>query len=121
MRTVCLICWLPAALAATSCDRAADVSPRVRIDTLSSGRVLVSNPDRAAFPTMRVARLIEDLRIGGAVGEHRDAPDVFGSIMALATDDAGRIYVADHQSSDIRVFDATGSPVGRRRRRDRSR
>lgn len=69
MRAVCLTCWLPAALAVTSCDRATDVSARVRADTLSSGRVLVSNPDRAAFSDNAVVRPIEDLRIGRAVGE----------------------------------------------------
>lgn len=113
LRAVCLTCWTSAALAATSCDRATDMSDRIRVDTLSSGRVLVSNPDRAAVSDNAVARLIEDLRIGHAAGERSDAPDVFGSIIALAADDAGRIYVADHQSNDIRVFDATGSSVGR--------
>lgn len=98
-------------LAATSCDHAGDVS--IRVDTLSGGRVLVSNLDRAAVSDSATIRLLEDLRIGRAVDGQRDSPDVFGSIVALAIDDAGRIYVADYQSSDIRVFDATGSPIRR--------
>lgn len=100
-----------AILAATSCDHAGDVS--IRVDTLSGGRVLVSNLDRAAVSDSATIRLLEDLRIGRAVDGQRDSPDVFGSIVALAIDDAGRIYVADYQSSDIRVFDATGSPIRR--------
>ena len=106
-----LLSWLFAILAATSCDHAGDVS--IRVDTLSGGRVLVSNLDRAAVSDSATTRLLEDLRIGCAVDERRDAPDVFGLIVALAIDDASRIYVADYQSSDVRVFGATGSPVRR--------
>lgn len=107
-----LISWLLAILTATSCDRAADMS--IRVDTLGGGRVLVSNPDWVTAPDNPVTQLVEDLRIGRAVGEGRDdSLDVFGLIIALAVDDAGRIYVADHQASDIRVFDATGNPIGR--------
>ena len=102
-----LLSCLLMALVATSCDHSNDMT--VRVDTLSSGRVVVSNPDFAS----PAARLIEELRIGRAVGDDPDAPDLFGSIIAVATDDAGRIYVADDQASDIRVFDQAGNFVRR--------
>lgn len=85
----------------------------VRVDTLSSGRIMVSNPDLAAAPDLPAVQLVEELRIGRALGDDPDAPDLFGSIAAVATDDADNIYVADHQSSDIRVFDRAGNFVRR--------
>ncbi len=91
----------------------------VRVDTLSSGRVMVSNPDLAAAPDSPAVRLIEELRIGRVFADDPDAPDLFGSIIAVATDDAGKIYVADDQSSDIRVFDASGNFVRRFGRKGR--
>ena len=91
----------------------------VRVDTLSSGRVVVSNPDLAAASDSPAVRLIEELRIGRVFADDPDAPDLFGSIIAVATDDAGKIYVADAQSSDIRVFDASGNFVRRFGRKGR--
>ena len=111
-----LPCFL-VALVVTSCDYSNDMP--VRVDTLSSGRVVVSNPDLVAVSDSSVARLIEDLRIGRAFGDNPEASDFFGSIIAVTTDDADNIYVADHQSSDIRVFDSVGYFVRRIGRKGR--
>lgn len=46
-----------------------------------------------------------DLRIGQLEGE---PPYLFGEIADLALDTAGRIYVADRQASEIRVFARSG-------------
>lgn len=47
-----------------------------------------------------------DLTIGVVEGQ---GPDVFGAVSGLAVDTAGRIYVADAQAHEVRVFDANGS------------
>lgn len=47
-----------------------------------------------------------DLRIGQMEGE---APYLFGRLTDVALDTAGRIYVADMQTHDVRIFDASGS------------
>ena len=113
-----LLSCLLAALVAASCDYSND-DMTMHVDTLSNGRVVVSNPDLAAASDSPVARLTEDLRIGQAFGDSPDAPDLFGQPIAVATDDANNIYVADHQSSDIRVFDSAGNFVRRIGRRGR--
>jgi hypothetical protein len=46
-----------------------------------------------------------DVRIGSMEG---DGADVFGSVAGLAADAAGRIFVADGQSHEVRVFDSAG-------------
>jgi len=51
-----------------------------------------------------------DLTIGG---EDADDDATFGSISGLASDAAGRIYVADRQDHQIRVFSSTGTLVTR--------
>lgn len=52
--------------------------------------------------------LREELRIGSADSGGTDA---FGQVVALHTDDAGRIYVADGMSREIRVFTPAGRPL----------
>lgn len=113
-----LLSCLLVALVAASCDYSND-DMTMRVDTLSNGRVVVSNPDLAAASDSPVARLTEDLRIGQAFGDSPDAPDLFGQPIAVATDDVDNIYVADHQSSDVRVFDSAGNFVRRIGRRGR--
>ena len=51
-----------------------------------------------------------DLTIGGEVA---DDDATFGSVSGLASDAAGRIYVADRQDHQIRVFSPTGTLVTR--------
>lgn len=78
------------------------------VDTLASGRVVVSNPDPARSGAADAFRLVEDLRIGAAVGAATEAPYVFGAIVSLAVDELDNIYVADSQWLEIRVFGPGG-------------
>ena len=78
--------------------------PRVRVDTLEGGRIVVSNPDLPLAGPEEAPTLVEVLRIGSL----DDTCDAFGNVMALAVDEDGRIYVADSQAKDIRVFSPEG-------------
>ena len=78
------------------------------VDTLANGRVVVSNPDPARSGTADAFRLVEDLRIGAAVGAGTHDPFVFGAIVSLAVDERGNIFVADSQWREIRVFGPEG-------------
>lgn len=80
---------------------------RVRVDTLEGGRIVVSNPDSPQAGPEGVPTLVEVLRIGSL----DDTCDAFGRVMSLAVDGDGRIYVADSQASDIRVFSPEGECV----------
>lgn len=51
-----------------------------------------------------------DLRIGGS---DADAPDAFADIRGLAVDSAGRIYVLEAESHEVRVFDRAGGFITR--------
>lgn len=78
------------------------------VDTLANGAVLVSSPEQGVWDESSAWRLEEELRIGSAEVE---GPELFGNIAALAVDELGRIYVADRQASEIRVFDSDGAHV----------
>ena len=80
---------------------------RVRVDTLEGGRIVVSNPDSPRNGPQGVPTLVEVLRIGSL----DDTCEAFGKVMSLAVDGDGRIYVADSQASDIRVFSPQGECV----------
>ena len=89
-----------------ACDGSAPrTDDLARVDTLASGRVLVSNADRGIHGTDGL-RLVEELRIGSVGG---DGPDVFGDIVSLAVDRNGVVYVADRGAEEVLVFDRTGS------------
>ncbi|MYA63461.1 MAG: hypothetical protein F4139_15385 [Gemmatimonadetes bacterium] len=77
---------------------------RVRVDTLEGGRIVVSNPDSPLAGPQGAPTLVEVLRIGSL----DDTCDAFGDVMSLAVDGDGRIYVADRQASEIRVFSPQG-------------
>ncbi len=66
--------------------------------------VVVARPDGPAPPGQPVPTLVEELRIGSVDG----GCDAFGQVFSLTTDDQGRIYVADFQASEIRVFSPEG-------------
>ncbi len=76
----------------------------VQVDTLPGGRIVISNPDPLAVAPGRVPSLEEELRIGSL----DDPCSAFGDAFSLTVDNAGRIYVADAQADDIRVFSAEG-------------
>ena len=84
-----------------SCDPSSAAGAQV--STLGDGRTLVSSPDEplaGRAPPM----LVEEMRIGSM-----DGPcDAFGGAFSIAIDDAGRIYVADQMSSEVKVFSPAG-------------
>lgn len=59
--------------------------------------------ERGAWGPARGWRLVEVARIGSEAG-----PDEFGSVVDVALDAAGRVWVADGQKQQIRVFDENG-------------
>lgn len=84
------------------------------IDTLSSGQVVMRNPESPLWRSGEEWRITEELRIGGVEGA---GPEIFGRIASLEMDQAGRIWALEHQAQELRVFDAFGQhvrTVGRR-------
>ncbi len=78
------------------------------MDTLASGRILVSNPATGMWDEATAWRVVEELRIGTLddVG-----PDMFGSIDDLEVDAWGRFWVFEGQAQELRVFDRDGAHV----------
>ncbi len=108
--TVCTSAFVAVALLAVATVRADAqelADQRMRVDTLEGGRIVVSNPDSPQAGPEGVPTLVEVLRIGSL----DDTCDAFGRIMSLAVDGDGRIYVADSQASDIRLFSPEGECV----------
>lgn len=77
-------------------------------DTLDDGTVVVHNPEQGIWTEEQVWRIEEELRIGAATGQ---GPEVFARINALAVDSLGRIWVADGQAGELRVFGREGRHV----------
>jgi hypothetical protein len=74
------------------------------VGTLASGTVVVHNSTHGSWDSASAWRVVEDLRIGPA----EDGPAAFSVVTALAVDRSGRIYVADRQAADVRVFGPDG-------------
>ncbi len=64
--------------------------------------------DGGSWAEGREWRLVEEARIGSAEAEGAAA---FGSIVGLAIDGLDRVWVADGQNQELRVFDARGAHV----------
>lgn len=73
------------------------------MDTLDTGRVVVGNP---VPPDVANLSLVEELRLGVALGEESD---VFGDVGSLATRDDGTILVADFITREISEFSSDGA------------
>ena len=75
------------------------------VDTVGGRPVVTSS-----FPQLGADagewRLVEELRLGNVVG---DGPEGFGNVHDLAVDPAGRIYVLDVGSKEVRVFGRDGT------------
>lgn len=78
------------------------------MDTLPTGRVVVTNPAAGIWDSTSRWRVVEEVRIGAEEG---DGPEVFGRLGAMATDPAGRIWVMESKEQVLKVFDATGAFV----------
>lgn len=105
------------ALAATACGKV-DLSRAVvaRVDTTTTGVVVVENTGVPTWTDGSAWRLSESLRLGSAspVGSKAEQ---FGSVVSVESDSQGRIYVLDWQSQNVRVFLHDGTflrTVGRR-------
>lgn len=88
---------------------AADAPPDIvlTVDTLPDGAVRVRNPMAGLWGGGN-ARFVEETRIGSVEGGE---PYALGSVYDATLDPAGRIYVAERQASEVRVFDADGRHV----------
>jgi len=100
-----------AALSLAACGGGEPAGPAVwagTIDTLASGRIVVTNPPRPQWGGGEGWTVTEDLRIGALedVG-----PFQFGQVRAVEVDDLDRIWVLEAQSREIRVFGPDGSHV----------
>lgn len=74
------------------------------VDTLATGRIVVSNPDRPLSDTHW--ELQERIRLGSLAEE---GPELFGGIGGVALGSNGEIFVLDNQAAEVRVFDLQGA------------
>jgi hypothetical protein len=92
-------------IALTACSGGTGDLPEITVDTLSSGRVVVTNPDGVLDLPADEWSLEEVVRVGAVDG----APEeLFGRITDVELGPDGLIYVLDAQASNVRVFDDTG-------------
>lgn len=80
------------------------------IDTLANGTVVVRNTGGGVWDSASTAQLTEDVRIGS---QETEGPTSFNQVTALMVDGAGRVYVLERATQEIRVFDARGKYVRR--------
>lgn len=78
------------------------------VDTLPDGAVRVASPATGLWTDTTLWRLEEDLRLGSV---ESSGPEQFGEVTDLAVDAFGRIWVAEGQAQEIRVFGPDGSWV----------
>lgn len=87
----------------------------VTYDTLPGGGIHVTNTGRTTgIYDSGAWRLEEDLRLGSVDGQESER---FSRVVDILTDSAGRIYVLELTSQDIRVFEPDGTyshTIGRR-------
>lgn len=76
------------------------------VDTLPSGRVVVTNDGTGVWTPETAWMLEEDLRLGRLDG---GGPEQFAEIYWITTDTEGRIYVVENLDQEIRVFEPDGS------------
>jgi len=84
------------------------------MDTLPTGRVVVTNPAAGIWDSTTRWQVIEEVRIGAEEG---DGPEVFGQLGAMATDLSGRLWVMESKEQVLKVFDTDGRfvrTIGRR-------
>lgn len=97
-----------ASLPGGGCGEASGGLGAIRVDTLPSGVVQVRSSAAGVWGGESPWRASLRTRIGALEGE---GPDVFGFVSGLAVDALGRIWVADRQAKELRVFDVDGAHV----------
>lgn len=98
---------LPFLLALVACG--SDTPPRpptYTLDTLPNGAISVTNTGDPAWTEDEAWSAFEELRLGTVEG---GGPEQFGVILALEVDPTGRIFVADAQAGEIRIFEPDGT------------
>jgi len=103
--------WMLVVAHTNSCDNPSRNADRVLVDTLASGRVVVSNPDLAGVGKGKTLELVEELRIGAVSDSDGNTRELFGRVLSLAVDEEENTYVADYHWNEIRVFDREGNFV----------
>ncbi|HVG46305.1 MAG TPA: 6-bladed beta-propeller [Longimicrobium sp.] len=94
---------LLAACGRTDANRASGTA-----ETLPNGAVRVANPAQGLWTDRSAWRLVPELQVGEADGA---AATTFGSVSGLAVDSAGRIFVLDRQTNELRIFTPRGVPL----------
>lgn len=94
-----------AMVALIACSGGAEDLPEITVDTLSSGRVVVTNPDGVLDLPADEWSLEEVVRVGTVDGA---TEEMFGWITDVELGPDGLIYVLDAQASNVRVFEDTG-------------
>lgn len=89
-----------------ACGGPGGPSRSARIDTLPSGRVVVRNPAHGTTDLDSAWHVRVLARIGSREG---GTPASFGRVIGLALDPLGRVWVADRQAKEVRVFDPDGT------------
>lgn len=95
-----------AIIGAVGCSGVAtERTPNATIDTLSTGRISVTNENSSDWGPGGPWRLEEDLLLGEA---DAGGPEQFGRVTAVLMDSVGMIYVLDLLAQAIRVFHPSG-------------
>jgi hypothetical protein len=105
--SVMSLCALTLSVSCSS-DGGASHSSVGTVDTLTSGQILIRNPDDGMWRSGEEWRVVEEIRIGRMEGE---GPDVFGNLFSFAVDGDGRFWALDGQAQELRVFSSTGEHV----------
>jgi YD repeat-containing protein len=97
------VAWLVACSLLAACsDRRSEAEPAVTVDTIA-GVVHVRNPAPASVDSAD-----SRVTIGGVGGDASATPYEFGRVTSATISDDGRIFVADGQAREVRVFSQEG-------------
>ena len=98
--------WSGGLVLAAACARGAGSKEWAgKLDTLPSGRVIVTNPGDGIWGRNAGWRVVEEVRIGAADGT---GPEVLGQLSVLAEDIGGRIWALESEDQTFKVFAPDG-------------
>ena len=102
---VCLAGLTPLSIQAADGAHGPFAPQEIVVDTVGGRPVVTTQfPQQGGDPG--AWRLVEELTLGNVMG---DGPQGFGDIHDIAVDQAGRIYVLDFASKEVRVFGRDGA------------
>jgi hypothetical protein len=99
---------LPVFLFVPACGTGRSSRVAVRIDTLTSGTVVVHNPERGMWGERSTWTLTDAVIIGS---QSETGTTLFGQVADIALDRSGRVYVLDRMAAEIQVFGPDGSYI----------